>query len=83
LGQVNSAHKHYTQALDLFAQVKDPLGQAYASAELACLENPPNSQLAQQARVYAKQSQSQTVIDQVEQRLAGHAPSENAPTHHP
>ena len=83
LGQVDSARSLYTQALDLYAKEQEPMGLAYATAELACLENPPNPELANQARAYAKQTQSQTVIDQVEQRLAGHAASENAPTHHP
>ena len=83
LGQVDSARTLYTQALNLYAKEQEPMGLAYATAELALLENPPNPQLANQARAYAKQTQSQTVIDQVEQRLAGHAASENAPTHHP
>ena len=83
LGQVDAARTLYTQALDLFTKVQEPMGLAYTSLELALLENPPNPQLANQARAYAKQTQSQTVIAQVEQRLAGHAASENAPTHHP
>ena len=83
IGQVDSARSRYTQALDLYAKEQEPMGLAYATAELALLENPPNPQLANQARTYAKQTQSQTVIAQVEQRLAGHAASENAPTHHP
>ena len=83
IGQVDSARTLYTQALDLYAKEQEPMGLAYTSLELALLENPPNPQLANQARAYAKQTQSQTVIAQVEQRLAGHAASENAPTHHP